>query len=364
MTKQITALKLPALLIISFILSAYAFTAEEESVIRNGRSSAISDASKGHVHQVYLDPHAENDVSQHLPTATLTIEVDERSYLRTSSGEQRRSLSFWSSIMNAIHCGLGHHDHCHHHHDSGGGSSTNSSNSTDSGNGNNSSSKSGNNNKNNANGYYNNGNGYYTTSSGNGNNDNANGYYNNGNGYYITSNSNGSSSQYDVYVVTVTENENGETYYIDENGDTVVEDYVETCTDAGGEEYYCITVTTTTEGTQQSNNDNSNDDPCWADPSSCNGKSGGDGVFSAFSVSDNPLINEIVFGAGFIGVATVAGLLYKKRYYQTTNSQMQEHMLNGAVGKRRRTFAEVFSKDLKPSSGEQEMSTITRYVQA
>jgi hypothetical protein len=161
----------------------------------------------------------------------------------------------------------------------------------------------------------------------------------------------------------VTETQDGETYYIDENGDTVVTDYVETCTDGDGAEFFCITVDTTTEGTVPENSDNSNDDPCWASPSSCAGRSG-DGVFAALSVSDNPVINEIVFGAGFIGVATVAGLLYKKRYHQATNSQLQEHMLNGAVGKRRRTFAEVFSKDQKPSSGEQEMSTITRYVQA
>jgi hypothetical protein len=193
MTKHITVFKLPALLIISFILSAYAFTAEEESVIRSGRSSATADASNGRVHQVYhLDPQAENDVSQHLPTATLdlTLEVvDERSYLRTSSGEQRRSLSFWSSIMNAIHCGLGHHDHCHHHH-SGGGSTNKSGTGTSSssGNGKNGFSKDGNWYSKNDDGHY-----VITTYDGDndGNNDDANGNNDNGDGDGNNNNNNG-----------------------------------------------------------------------------------------------------------------------------------------------------------------------------
>lgn len=101
MTKHMIIIKLPALLAISFILSAHAFIDQEEDqeVIR--RSVGTADTSNGHVHQAYLDLKTGNNVSQNLVSiAASKTDVDERSYLRTSSGEQRRSLSFWSSIMS------------------------------------------------------------------------------------------------------------------------------------------------------------------------------------------------------------------------------------------------------------------------
>lgn len=274
--------------------------------------------------QIVYTEQDEFEMNQHRSDTSTVKEL----HLQTVSdanaiGGSRRQLSFWSSFMNHVHCPLHPHDCDHHKKKSSGGSSHgNSGNST--GNSKNADGNGG--------GYNDNGSNVETGS----NNDNDGGNSGNENDYSGNNNNgdNGNSGNND-------NGTSGNSYYVT-NG------------------YYNGNNNNGNSGNNNNGNSGNNDN-------GNNGNNDNDGNSTQFYISNDgeydtrnssSLGSEMMYGAMSLGgIAVLASLISRSR---RRNINMDDHLLNGAVDKRKNTFAGLFKN--KPNNSASELST--NYVAA
>mmetsp|Transcript_15829 Transcript_15829/g.23157 ORF Transcript_15829/g.23157 Transcript_15829/m.23157 type:complete len:294 (-) Transcript_15829:1237-2118(-) len=257
--------------------------------------------------QVYWDQDSHNDVRLATAQADHLI-LDSRSNLRSSSSEQRRALSFWSSFMSFLHCppvpGF-HHDennaHCHHHHSNNGGGSH--------------------------------------SSSGHSNSGGSDGCGDDGCEEDNVTNDDGCG----------------------DDGCGAGDDDTDDDTDDDANYGSATTGAPSVSASPSAVSDKMSND-VWGWWNGPNDRNSSESNYDSIG-------SEVVYGIGAIGMgvagfAVAASLVLKRRNHLSASSTVSRHPLNGAVAGRKKTFKEIFGKSSKVNSTGERASPVTNYVQA